>query len=392
MTAFRIDLVFPRFKLLSGAERAILGLATALVEGDHTVRVVCHQFDASCRPRLSPGVDLVCSGTRLDWSANRYLNAVSDYTRTLSLRHLLDVRADLYLLFGPALPLVCCVSDRVPAGRTIYYCWEPPRAIYQDRRLVLQRVGWQRLVLGPALRVYAALDRALVRRAGAVCTSSPFAARRIEAVYGRRASVITLGIDRDRLDRVSSVGRESPARVITVNYLHPRKRVHLFIQAAAAYEAAAGDARAPLCWVVVGDGPERVHLERLSEELGVSDQVEFAGFVADDDLPRYYASASCYVHTGLEESFGLSVIEASYCGCPVVAVDEGGVRETVEDAVTGYLVPPKAEEIARSVHSVLSQTDEGRAMGLSGRERVCRTYRWEQGAADIIEQANALKS
>ena len=58
----------------------------------------------------------------------------------------------------------------------------------------------------------------------------------------------------------------------------------------------------------------------------VADQIEFTGFVPDDDLPKYYAAASCYVHTGLEESFGLSVVEAAYCGCPVVAVDEGGVR------------------------------------------------------------------
>ena len=76
MTTFRIDLVFPRFKLLSGAERAILGLASALVDAGHHVRVVCHQFDRSCRPRLPAGAELICSDARLDWSANRYLNAI----------------------------------------------------------------------------------------------------------------------------------------------------------------------------------------------------------------------------------------------------------------------------------------------------------------------------
>ena len=101
----RIDLVFPRFKLLSGAERAILGLAAGLARAGHAPRIVCHQFDESCRPRLAPGVELVTSGARLDWSRNRYLNAVFDYSRTLRLAALLDPNADFRVFFGPALLL-----------------------------------------------------------------------------------------------------------------------------------------------------------------------------------------------------------------------------------------------------------------------------------------------
>ena len=101
----RIDLVFPRFKLLSGAERAILGLAEGLARGGHAPRIVCHQFDDSCRPRLAPGVELVVGGARLDWTGNRYLNAVFDYSRTLRLGKLLDPEADFRVFFGPALLL-----------------------------------------------------------------------------------------------------------------------------------------------------------------------------------------------------------------------------------------------------------------------------------------------
>ena len=148
MTALRIDLVFPRFKLLSGAERAILGLAGALAAAGHEVRIVCHQFDESCRPRVPPGVDVACTDARLDWTDNRYLNAVSDYARALSLRHVLDPRANLYVLFGPSLPLAWQLSRRGPErAPVLYYCWEPPRALYQDRELVLERLGWRRLVL-----------------------------------------------------------------------------------------------------------------------------------------------------------------------------------------------------------------------------------------------------
>ena len=141
----------------------------------------------------------------------------------------------------------------------------------------------------------------------------------------------------------------------------------------------------------MGDGPERGKLQTLARQLELGEWVRFAGFVADDELPKYYAAATCYVHTGLEESFGLSVIEAAYCGRPVVAVDEGGVRDTVDHGVTGYLVPATASELAKAVDAVLSREDGGRALGLAGHQRVASTYRWDQGATDIVLLAETLR-
>ena len=392
MTKLRIDLVFPRFKLLSGSERAILGLAAALAAAGHRVRIVCHQFHDSCRPRLAPDVELVCTNLRLDWSANRYLNAVSDYARCFRLGPVLDQHADVLMLFGPALPLVMYLHMvRNTQAVVLYYCWEPPRALYQDRELVLARLGWLRCVIAPLLSVYAAVDRHLVTRAGGVCTSSPFAADQIAAAYNRSASIITLGIDRLRLDAVRSTTAEQPPVVLTVNYLHPRKRVDLIIQAAALCGTTwDDDVRRPR-WAIVGDGPERARLQALARELGIDQRVQFAGFVADDELPKYYAAATCYVHAGVEESLGLSVIEAAYSGRPVVAVDEGGVRDTVDHGVTGYRVPAIPSELASAVEAVLCSKDSGRALGLAGYERVASAYRWDQGAADVVRLAETVK-
>ena len=387
----RVDLVFPRFKLLSGAERAILGLAGALHADGHHVRIVCHQFDASCHPRLPPGAELVCSHARLDWSTNRYLNAGSDYLRSFGLRRLLDDTADVCMLFGPSLPLVRGSKKGKP--RVLYYCWEPPRALYQDRNLVLSRLGWSRYVIGPALRLYRALDHWLVRITDEVCTSSPFAASQIEAAYGRPASVVTLGVDRIRLDAAADPPEKAGRPVVlTVNYLHPRKRVELFLEVASVCRDQWADRSSRPRWVIVGDGPERRRLERRAYELDIVDDVEFAGFVPDEQLPQYYAAASCYLHTAIEESFGLSVIEAAYCGTPIVAVDEGGVRETVEQGVTGWLVASTPVDLATSVTSILTSPDSGRGMGQAGHRRISARYRWDQGAADIVRLAQARRT
>ena len=391
MRTLRVDLVFPRFKLLSGAERAILGLATALAATGHHPRIVCHQFDDSCRPRLGSGVELRCSKDRLDWSRNRYLNALADYWRSVTLAGSLDPGADVRIMFGPALPLAWYLRNvkRSPIP-ILYYCWEPPRALYQDRDAVLERLGRSRVVVAPLLRVYAAVDRYLVTVADAVCTSSPFAAAQVERVYQRSATVITLGIDTDRLDAARAKAPEQPPIVLTVNYLHPRKRIDLVIRAAAVCRETWPTDREQPRWVIVGDGPERESLEALARWLGVDEHVRFTGFVPDDELPRYYASAACYVHTGLEESFGLSVIEAAYCGCPVVAVDEGGVRETVKDGKTGFLVQPTAPDVATAVASIISRADLGRSLGAAGHDHVAGTYRWSQGARDVLQLAETV--
>jgi glycosyltransferase involved in cell wall biosynthesis len=140
----------------------------------------------------------------------------------------------------------------------------------------------------------------------------------------------------------------------------------------------------------VGDGPERANLEALAKHLGVEDRIQFAGFVPDNDLPRHYAAATCYAHTGLEESFGLSVIEAAYCGRPVVTVDEGGVQETVQDGVTGYCVPSTPEAIAKAIEKVLEREDRGKALGAAGHVRVAATYSWSHGMSDIVRLANQV--
>src|SRR4249920_2293799 len=95
--------LFPRFKILSGAERLILKLSAALVEKNHNTTIFCHQFDESCRSILSPAVKLITTGQRIDYFRNRYLNAAFDYFRSSSLARMVQDDHDAACCFGPAL-------------------------------------------------------------------------------------------------------------------------------------------------------------------------------------------------------------------------------------------------------------------------------------------------
>lgn len=375
----RLDFVFPRFKVLSGAERLVLELTAALSRAGHRPRIICHQFDTSCADLLVDDVELVKTGIRLDWFGNRYLNAGFDYLRAPALARSLDPGADAVIVYGPALRLAPRLRRRgIPV---VYHCFEPPRALYQDRGDVLRRAGAARWLLLPLLAAYRRYDRRLVRYPGAVLASGPYAAGRFEETYDRPAIPVTHGLDRARLRQGDA---EPTSSLVTVNYLHPRKRVDLAIRAVARIdEPLAGDEELPTL-LIVGAGPEREALERLSRELAVSERVRFAGFVAEDRLGATLRSARCYLHTAREESFGLSVIEAAYCGLPVVAVAEGGVVDNVIDGETGRLVKADAGALALAVREVFAVPDGPEALGQRGHEHVDSLYTWEQGAEDLL--------
>jgi glycosyltransferase involved in cell wall biosynthesis len=102
----------------------------------------------------------------------------------------------------------------------------------------------------------------------------------------------------------------------------------------------------------VGAGPE---LARLRERYGR--QAEFLGRVDDAQLARLYSEAAALVVPNVEE-FGIAAVEAQAAGRPVLAIDAGGVRETVLDGETGVLVPDgDPEGLARALRGDLTRFD-----------------------------------
>src|SRR5204863_6003509 len=119
--------------------------------------------------------------------------------------------------------------------------------------------------------------------------------------------------------------------------------------------------------VVLGEGPEREALERLADELDVSERVFLLGRVPD--VAAWLRRAALLVHPARWEGFGLAVLEAMLAGLPVVASDVRSLPELLGDA--GVLVPPDdAGALARGIASALEQP----AFGPAARERAAREF------------------
>lgn len=372
--------------MLSGAERLLLKLGAALSEEGHEIHVLCHQFDESCRPLLADGLQLHVSGVPLDYFRNRYMNAAFDYFRNGKLLEPLPGSIDAACCFGPALTAAALLKKRISAP-VLYFCYEPPRFLYTDRDMILQRLGALSLAARPFFSMYRRKDRRMVAAVDGVLSNSEFGRRQIQSVYGRDSTVITHGLDPQRQGPRRSELRRSlgladqEIGVITVNYLHPRKRIDLFIETVRRARSINPAVRG----VIVGDGPERAALQRLA-----GDAVSFAGFVPEEQLYEYFQAADIYLHTGRLETFGLSVIEAAGNGLPVVSVNEGGPLETVTDGATGFLRESRPEQLAGAVLQLAADAELRKDMGRHSYEYVSSKYSWKRGALDFLRAVASL--
>ena len=118
--------------------------------------------------------------------------------------------------------------------------------------------------------------------------------------------------------------------------------------------------------VVFGQGPLREELEALAKSLGLAERVCFAGF--RKDLPRWLGCLDLLVHPALMEGLGVSLLQASSAGVPIIACRAGGMPEAVRDGVSGLLVPPgDSAALREALAQLLENPERRRELGRNGR-------------------------
>ncbi len=119
-------------------------------------------------------------------------------------------------------------------------------------------------------------------------------------------------------------------------------------------------------FVIVGHGPEEDNLKSMAKSLGISHVCTFAGLRLD--IPELLSTFEVFVLSSVLEGLPRIVIEAMAMGRPIVATDIDGVREELEDGITGLLVPPEnSDSLAKSIIDLLIDKDKSFQMGMNAR-------------------------
>jgi len=125
--------------------------------------------------------------------------------------------------------------------------------------------------------------------------------------------------------------------------------------------------------------PEIGRLGQVAAAENIADQVLFTGRRSRDLLRYYYAAADIFITTPWYEPFGITPLEAMACGVPVIGSDTGGIKYSVVDGRTGFLVPPKdPDALAGKISCLLADQKLCNEMGRRGLRRVRRSFTWEK--------------
>lgn len=260
----------------------------------------------------------------------------------------------------------------VPA---VLYLQEPCRRLFEARPelpWLTEPAGPQpwwgaaRQWLGDALRVYPVRRQAReewtnIRSFDPVLVNSRFSRESVLRAHGVDAKVCYLGIDTDRF---VNADRDRDPIVLSVGEFGRHKNP-LFV-----IEAVGASRRKPaLTWVANRvDGTLLEEGNRLAAQLGVTLVVK--ANVPEDDLVAWYQRASVFAYAPRLEPFGFTPLEASACGAPVVAVAEGGVRETVRHGETGLVVDADPRQMGAAIDELMDNPSKARAMGQAGAQHV----------------------
>jgi glycosyltransferase involved in cell wall biosynthesis len=143
-------------------------------------------------------------------------------------------------------------------------------------------------------------------------------------------------------------------------------------------------------WVGTFSDPRRqAEAEQLAAQHEVRLTVKVA--ISDDELVDILCRAAAMIYAPVLEPFGLAPLEANACETPVVALAEGGVKETIEDGVNGRMVWSYGPEVlAEALSDVLDSPEYARRLGKQGRERVLDRWTLEAAGDELERQLLAL--
>jgi glycosyltransferase involved in cell wall biosynthesis len=157
---------------------------------------------------------------------------------------------------------------------------------------------------------------------------------------------------------------------LAINRFIPKKNLSFLILSHAAYHQIVGEQAWDL--VICGDGQLRSHLEQQIIELGLKNCIHLPGFLQQDELLPYLAHASCFIHTSIQEQWGLVVNEAMAAGLPVLVSNRCGCFEDlVLEGVNGFgFDPDNQAELAQLMVKISSGELDLQAMSKASLEHI----------------------
>lgn len=225
----------------------------------------------------------------------------------------------------------------------------------------------------------------ILGRAKVVCSTSDAMLKNIEYVGKYRTEKVSFGIVVDEFQSKTHIEKEELVfgTVKTMDTVygidHLLKSFALYIQKTNRKDKL----------FLYGKGPQTDNLKSLTQELGITDFVDFKGYVNRKDISEAYNSLDVYLSLSRRESYGVAALEASAVGLPLITSKADGFLEVVNDGVTGYRIDAENyESIAEKMIS-LQDVNHRKRIGEQGSQWVKSNFNF---SIDIEKQITLYAS
>jgi len=226
--------------------------------------------------------------------------------------------------------------------------------------------------------------KSIIARATTLETES-----RLRLLGAQKVEVVSqLGLSEDEINQLTSVSLEqvhsSPLRLISIGRLLHWKGFHLAIRAFA-------QANLPedVQYRIIGDGPERSYLERLTEQLGLKKRIHFCNKLPRGETLENLQNCQILIHPSLHESGGLVCLEAMATGLSIICLDLGGPALQVTEA-TGFKIAAlnpqqTVADLAAAIKTLANDPQLRYKMGQAGRQRAIQQFSWQTKGEQLAQ-------
>lgn len=384
-----IALVMHELLIEGGGERQCVSLARALVRQGHEVVVYTSAYDPSnCFPEICQDIRIVevGRGRWARWGLPAFLRGYLDMS------HLARAVKERHEIWNPhhwPAQWGSVWLKKKQGGMVLWMCNDVPNL--HDKALQSNSIGAMRALIH---RLYYRYDRAQNRKVDLTMFLSKWAEGEFKAIYPGRTCVVRSGADPVRF---SPGGDRKKIRdrfgckpdefvLLWLGIFMPHRRLQDAIEAIGHLVARGPKVRLLLAGSQSSFPEYSQSLHQLVEKLGIEDRVTFAGKVEDDEVRDFYCACDAFLFPNENQTWGLAVLEAMACGCPVMVSQGAAVHEVLTDNENAILFPardPKA--LAEKIDYIIQRPHERGRIALAGMELIRKKYNWEQFGRQISE-------
>lgn len=382
-----IALIMHELLVEGGGERQCVSLARALALRGHQVTLYTSAYDrANCFPEICKDLKIVEVGRgHFPWLRKaRFLRGYLDMKR-LALK--VNRRHEIWNPHHWPAQWGAVWLKRKFGGTVVWMCNDVPNL--HEKAQQGRSIG---MIKAAIHRLYYIYDRAQNRSADLTLFLSNWAEREFKAIYAGPTRVVRSGVDpshfahggnrqkiRDRFGYSSS-----DFVLLWLGIFMPHRRLQDAIEAVSRLKSQGFPVRLLLAGSDRSFPDYFKSLKALAAQLDVTHEVTFAGKVADEEIGGFYCACDAFVFPNENQTWGLAVLEAMACGCPVLVSRGAAVQEVLTDGENALLFSPRnPDAMAARIQELMTHPALCARIAQQGMDLVRTKFTWEQFARQI---------